>query len=151
MRDTGVVIDAIDGKTISFIRLSAEEFAWGKKSKDLLKDSPEIFAQKMRLIPSIQDLAKNANINWHSSDFKDHKLFKEKGFENFRGRVGIENVIFNFIIRAGKTKFGDVFYDINLEVDQILPRAKNASGIKGSTSSKTVYSNLKKMSTKNYQ
>ena len=31
--------------------------------------------------------------------------------------------------------FGDIFYDINLEVDQFLPHAKGASEINGSTSS----------------
>ena len=45
----------------------------------------------------------------------------QKGFDNYRGRVG-------------KTSFGDVFYDINLEVDQILPHTKSASEIKKSTS-----------------
>ena len=45
----------------------------------------------------------------------------QKGVDNYRGRVG-------------KTFFGDVFYDINLEVDQILPHTKSASEIKKSTS-----------------
>lgn len=89
----------------------------------------------MRLIPSLDDLLNNANVSWKSSDLKNHKLFKDRGFENFRGKVGINNVIFNYIIRSGKTKFGDIFYDINLEVDQILPHAKSASGISRSTSS----------------
>ena len=74
-------------------------------------------------------------MNWWSPDLKNHKLFKERGFENYRGRVGIDNVIFNYVIRAGKTSFGDIFYDINVEVDQILPHViKDASGIQGSTS-----------------
>ena len=48
-------------------------------------------------------------------------LTTQKGVDNYRGRVG-------------KTFFGDVFYDINLEVDQILPHTKSASEIKKSTS-----------------
>ncbi len=135
MRDTNVVVDAIDGKKMSFIRLSAEEFTNSEESKSLFANDPVMFAQKMRLIPSIEDLASNANINWWSPDQKNHKLFKERGFENFRGRVGIDNVVFNFVIRSGKAKFGDVFYDINLEVDHILPHANSASEITESTSS----------------
>ena len=61
-------------------------------------------------------------------------MFSARGFENFRGRVGIDNVIFNFVIRAGKAKFGDIFYDINLEVDSILPHTDGASEIQKSTS-----------------
>lgn len=95
----------------------------------------------MRLIPSLEDLASNANINWWSPDLKNHKLFKQGGFENFRGRVGIKNVIFNFVIRAGKARFGDVFYDINLEVDQFLPHTKGASEINKSTSNDSITEN----------
>ena len=76
-----------------------------------------------------------------STDAKNHKLFKQGGFENFRGRVRIDNVIFNYVIRSGKAKFGDVFYDINLEVDQILPRTKDASEIKKSTSKNSISQN----------
>ncbi len=141
LRDGDVIVDAIDGKKMSFIRLSAEEFTSSKESQSLMAEDPVMFAQKMRLIPSLEDLAANANVNWQSPDHKTHKLFKENGFENFRGRVGIDNVIFNFIIRAGKARFGDIFYDINLEVDQILPHAKGASEIKGSTSNDNVPQN----------
>lgn len=86
------------------------------------------------MIPSLDDLISHANVRWTSPDLKNHELFKEKGFDNYRGRVGIDNVIFNYIVRVGKTSFGDVFYDINLEVDQILPHTKSASEIKKSTS-----------------
>ncbi len=146
MRNNNVVVDAIDGKKMSFIRLSAEEFTHSEESQELKDINPMMFAQKMRLIPSIDDLAANANINWTSPDLKNHKLFKEKGFENFRGRVGIDNVIFNFVIRSGKAKFGDVFYDINLEVDQYLPHTqKGASDIKGSTSKNSIRNNSEKV------
>jgi len=146
MRDNNVVVDAIDGKKMSFLRVSAEEFTKSNESQELKQTNPMLFAQKMRLIPSIDDLAANANINWTSPDLKNHKLFKEKGFENFRGRVGIDNVIFNFVIRAGKTKFGDIFYDINLEVDHHLPHTKDgASGINRSTSKDSVRNNSEKV------
>ena len=88
----------------------------------------------MRMLPSLENILLNASINWQSPDHKNHKLFKERGFEDYRGKVRIDNVIFNTVVRAGKTKFGDVFYDINLEVDQILPRGKTVSEIKKSTS-----------------
>lgn len=52
------------------------------------------------------------------------------GFENYRGRVKVDNVIFNTIVRVGVADFGNVFYDINLEVDAILPHIQDASEIK---------------------
>ena len=133
-RDKNSVVETIDGKSIKFIRLSAEEFTKSKESKRLKARNDGSFNKKMRMIPSLDDLMSHANVSWTSSDFKNHKLFKEKGFDNYRGRVGIDNVIFYYIVRVGKTSFGDVFYDINLEVDQILPHTKSASEIKKSTS-----------------
>jgi len=53
------------------------------------------------------------------------------------GKLKIDNVIFNYVVRAGKAHFGDVFYDINLEVDSILPHVKDASEINESTSNNT--------------
>lgn len=145
-RDGNVVVDAIDGKKMSFIRISAEEFTNSEESQNLKKNDSVAFAQKMRLIPSLEDLAGSASVNWWSPDLKNHNLFKEQGFENFRGRVGIDNVIFNYVIRSGKARFGDVFYDINLEVDQILPRTNGASGIKRSTSNKSISQNAENAS-----
>lgn len=133
-RDKNSVVETIDGKSIKFIRLSAEEFTKSKESKKLKALNDGSFNKKMRMIPSLDDLISHANVSWMSPDLKKHKLFKEKGFDNYRGRVGIDNVIFNYIVRVGKTSFGDVFYDINLEVDQILPHTKSASEIKKSTS-----------------
>jgi hypothetical protein len=133
-RDKNSVVETIDGKSIKFIRLSAEEFTKSKESKRLKALNNGSFNKKMRMIPSLDDLISHANVSWASPDLKNHKLFKEKGFDNYRGRVGIDNVIFNYIVRVGKTSFGDVFYDINLEVDQILPHTKSASEIKKSTS-----------------
>lgn len=137
-RDKKTVVHAIDGKEMTFIRISAEEFTNSEESKDLKANNPEMFGQKMRLIPSLEDLTMNANVNWQSPDLKNHKLFKEKGFENFRGKLRIDNIIFNYVVRAGKAEFGDVFYDINLEVDQILPHTNSASGIKRSTSKHSI-------------
>lgn len=39
----------------------------------------------------------------------------------------VDNVIFNTVVRVGKASFGNIFYDINLEVDTILPHASSAS------------------------
>ena len=49
------------------------------------------------------------------------------GFENYRGRVKVDNVIFNTIVRVGVADFGNLFYDINLEVDTVLLHVKDAS------------------------
>ena len=93
----------------------------------------------MKIAPSIQDPIDNSVVQWDSPDHKDHKMFKENGFRNFKGRVKIDNVIFKYIVRVGKANFGEVFYDINLEVDQYLPHDKNASGInKRSTSTDNI-------------
>ena len=98
-----------------------------------------MYTQKMRLIPSLEDILLHSSVNWNSPDHKNHKLFKEKGFENYRGRVRIDNVIFNTIVRVGKAKFGDIFYDINLEVDSYLPHTNNsASDINEPTSMNSI-------------
>lgn len=134
-RDNKITVKDKKGKEIQFIRISAEEFTNSKESQQLYNDNPEIFKKKMRMIPSLQDILLNATADWHSPDHKNHKLFKEGGFNNYKGRVRIDNVIFKTIVRNGVAKFGDVFYDINLEVDTILPHAKDASEINVSTSS----------------
>lgn len=134
-RDNRVTVKDKKGREIQFIRLSAEEFTNSKESQHLYGNEPEIFKMKMRMIPSLQDILLNATVDWHSPDHKNHKLFKEGGFNNYKGRVRIDNVIFKTVVRNGVTKFGDVFYDINLEVDTILPHAKDASEINVSTSS----------------
>ena len=56
--------------------------------------------------------------------------------------MGIDNVIFNTIVIIGETNSDDLFYDINLEVDQILPHNtpfdSTASEIKKSTSNNRI-------------
>ena len=137
-RDYNVVLDTVDGKKVKFIRLSADEFTKSKNSQNLKSNNPVVFKQKMRLIPSLQDLLLNANVNWHADDMKNHRLFKERGFENYRGRLGIDDTIFNYVVRVGEASFGNVFYDINLEVDSYLPHAESASDIKGNESTSTL-------------
>ena len=126
-RDNKVVVNDGNGRDIIFIRVSAEEFTQSKESKDLFSNDPEMFKQKMRIVPSLEDLLLHSNVNWHSPDHKNHKLFKNGGFENYRGKVRIDNVIFNSVVRVGVARFGDVFYDINLEVAEYLPHANNSS------------------------
>ena len=137
-RDYNVVLDTVDGKKVKFIRLSADEFTKSKNSQNLKSNNPVVFKQKMRLIPSLQDLLLNANVNWHADDMKNHRLFKERGFENYRGKLGIDDTIFNYVVRVGEASFGNVFYDINLEVDSYLPHAESASDIKGNESTSTL-------------
>ena len=51
----------------------------------------------------------------------------------------------NAIVRVGKAKFGDIFYDINLEVDSYLPHTNNsASDINESTSMNSIPENTEK-------
>ena len=144
-RDNKVVVKDDVGRDIIFIRLSAEEFTRSEQSQDLFDNDPEMFKQKMRLIPSLEDILLHTKVSWPSPDHKNHNMFKERGFENYRGRVRIDNVIFTSIVRVGKAKFGDVFYDINLEVDSYLPHTNSgASDIKESTSNHSIAQNSEK-------
>ena len=144
-RDNKIFVKDNFGREITFIRLSAEEFTRSRESTTLFEEKPHMYTQKMRLVPSLEDILLHSNVNWNSPDHKNHKLFKEKGFENYRGRVGIDNVIFNTIVRVGKTKFGDIFYDINLEVDSYLPHTNDsASDINESTSTNSIHENSEK-------
>ena len=133
-RDNKVVVHDENGKEIRFIRVSAQEFTQSEESHDLYENDPENFKRKMRMIPSLQDILLHSPANWHSPDLKNHKMFQQGGFENYRGRVRVDNVIFNTVVRVGVADFGNVFYDINLEVDTILPHAKGASEIKNRVS-----------------
>lgn len=48
-------------------------------------------------------------------DAKGHKQFGGF-FDNYRGRVGIDNTIFDYIVRVGYGKSNEkLFYDLNLE------------------------------------
>ena len=110
----------IDGEALEFRRISANEYIYGRQSKTLGKKE---FNQKMRMAPSIPDLIENAAVTWDAPDMKNHKLFPN-GFKNYRGRVGIDETIFNYIVRVGKAVNGQVFYDINLEADNSVPSAR---------------------------
>ncbi len=107
------ITDIIDGKPLEFRRVSANEFVYGVDSKGL-NERP--YKQKMRMATSVLDLIDNAFIHYTTPDWKNHPKFSGK-FENYQGRVGIDNNIFKYIVRIGKTKNGNVFYDINLEAD----------------------------------
>ena len=110
----------IDGEPLEFRRISAKEYVYGRQSQTL--DS-ETFGKKMRMAPSIPDLIENAAVTWDAPDMKNHKLFPN-GFKNYRGKVGIDETIFNYIVRVGKAVNGQVFYDINLEADNSVPSAR---------------------------
>ncbi len=129
--DKGTEIEGlIDGENLDFRRVSAREYVYGTDSMELSSDE---YGQKMRMSPSIVDLIKNAPIKYDAPDHKSHKMFPD-GFKNYQGRVGIDDTVFRYIVRVGKAKDGKVFYDINLEVDGKVPRAKSTSLIKTSTS-----------------
>lgn len=123
----------VDGENLKFIRRSAEEYLYGEASEEL---SNKEYRQKMRMSPSIVDLIENASIRYDAPDHKEHKMFPD-GFKNYQGRVGIDDTIFKYIVRVGKAKSGKIFYDINLEVDGKVPRAKSTSLIKKTSTSNT--------------
>ncbi len=134
-RDNKVVYEDKNGKKIKFIRVSAEEFTRSEESKGYYKNDPETFNKKMRLIPSLKDLLLNYSVEWQSKDHKNHALFNNNGFTNYRGRVRIDDTMFNYVVRAGRKNADNIFYDINLEVASYLPHAKSgASDIKMATS-----------------
>ena len=138
------ITDLIDGKELNFIRVSAKEYVYGEASKTL---STEEYKQKMRMSTSIIDLIENASIEYDAPDHKSHKMFPD-GFKNYQGRVGIDETIFKYIVRVGKSKDGMIFYDINLEVDGKVPRANRTSLIKSSTSNNSISNPDKKVNTK---
>lgn len=127
------VIELVKGKPLKFIRISAKEFVYGVSNKKL---TDKQYNQKMRMSASIDDLIKNATINYDAPDHKNHELFPN-GFSNYQGRVGIDETIFKYIVRVGKGVNDEIFYDINLEVDAKVPRANSTSLIKPSTSNDT--------------
>ena len=125
-RDNKVVYEDKNGEKIKFIRVSAREFTRSEESSRYYKNDPETFNKKMRLIPSLEDLLLNYNVDWHSKDHKKHSRFKDNGFMNYRGRVKIDNTMFNYIVRVGQTNIDNVFYDINLEaVNSYVLHTKN--------------------------
>ena len=128
------IVGLIDGQNLDFIRVSANEYVYGKQSQTL---SEEAYKQKMRMSTSIIDLIDNADVTYDAPDHKNHKLFPN-GFKNYQGRVGIDDTIFRYIVRVGKAKNGMIFYDINLEVDGEVPRANRTSLLKKSTSNGSI-------------
>ena len=107
------VVDTIDGKPVKFIRISAKEYVYGRNNKKLQSNQ---YQKKMRMAPSIDDLIENANITYHSPLTHQNKLFPE-GFNNYQGKVGIDNDIFRYLVRVGKMSSGDsIFYDVSLEL-----------------------------------
>lgn len=81
----------------------------------------------MRLIPSLKDLLLNYSVEWQSKDHKNHALFNNNGFTNYRGRVRIDDTMFNYVVRAGRKNADNIFYDINLEDASYLPHAKSGA------------------------
>lgn len=120
--DKGEIInEIIDGKPLQFTRISAQEYVYGSNGKTL---GEQEYDEKMRMAPSISDLIENASVEYDTPDHKNHKFAKD-GFKNYRGRVGIGDTIFTYIVRVGKADGRNMFYDINLEVESAtLPSAK---------------------------
>jgi len=111
------IVDIIDDKILKFTRISAQEYIYGKQARILSQsdiDDIGLYRYKMRLAPSIGDLIKNSNIKYHSPLKHTNKLFTN-GFNNYQGNVVLEDVLFKYIVRVGKAKNDNIFYDLNLE------------------------------------
>ena len=102
--------DIIDNQHISFVKLSAKEFTMGTNSRKLKHND---YYNKMRILPSLNDLINNAEIKFHSPLKHYNKTFS-KGFNNYQGKVKIDNYIYRYIIRIGIAKYDYIFYDIAL-------------------------------------
>lgn len=133
------ITDVIDNKKIKFIRVSAREYTYGRNNKKLQGNQ---YQEKMRIAPSIDDLIERADIKYHSPLTHSNKLFPN-GYNNYQGKIGVDNEIFRYIVRVGKTRKGEsIFYDVSLEL----------LGQKNETDNKvlrTKSSSLKSVSTNN--
>lgn len=105
------IIDKVNNKEVKFTRISAREFVYGRNGQNL---QGELYNQKMRTAPSIDDLINNASITYHSPLTHSNSLFKD-GYDNYQGKMGIDDNIFSYIVRIGRAKNDDIFYDISLE------------------------------------
>lgn len=128
-----VITDIIDNKVIKFIRISAQEYVYGKQSRILSQNditSRGFYNYKMRIVPSIDDLINDAKFKYSSPLMHKSNLFIN-GFNNFQGELSIDNNLFKYIVRIGKAKNDNIFYDVNLqykgkikEIEQTVPNAK---------------------------
>jgi len=111
-----IITDIIDNKVIKFVRISAQEYVYGKQSRLLGesdKNNDGFYLYKMRIVPSIGDLISKSTIRYSSPLRHTSRLFIN-GFNNFQGELSIDNI----------------FYDINLEyrgkikeIEQTVPGA----------------------------
>ena len=133
------ITDKIDGKDVKFIRISASEYVYGRNNKKL---QGKQYQEKMRTAPSIDDLINNAEVTYHSPLTHENKLFPN-GYNNYQGKVGIDNDIFRYIVRVGKTKNNEsIFYDISLELLKQKNRSDNkVLGTNNSSSLKSTSTN----------
>lgn len=105
------ITDRMDNKEIKFTRISAKEYVYGRNSQKL---KAEFYMQKMRMAPSIDDLINNATITYYSPLTHKNNLFKF-GYNNYQGKLIIDNNIFSYIVRIGKAMNDNIFYNISLE------------------------------------
>lgn len=106
--------DTIDNTIINFSRISAREYTMGTNSKKLIRKD---YYNKMRISTSIDDLINNSFLKYKSPLIHTNKLFK-KGFNNFQGKVKIDQKFYRYIIRIGISKKSNIFYDISLFVEK---------------------------------
>lgn len=105
--------DEIDNKKITFIRISAREYVYGRNNSKLQNNQ---YKEKLKAAPSIDDLIQKSTLKYHSPLVHDNKLFPN-GFNNYQGILCIDNDIFRYIVRIGKSKRNEsIFYDLSLEL-----------------------------------
>ena len=109
------IIDVLNGQNIKFIRISAKEFVYGRNNNTLQENQ---YIKKLRVASSINNLINNATIKYHSPLKHKNSLFSN-GFNNYQGKVEIDNEKFRYIVRIGiSKKLESIFYDISFELLQ---------------------------------
>ena len=109
--------DIFKGLSKSKIKVAAYNYIInGNKNyiKDTIDNTTINFS---RISASIDDLINNSLLKYKSPLVHTNKLFK-KGFNNFQGKVKIEQKFYRYIIRIGISKNSNIFYDISLFVEK---------------------------------
>ena len=102
-----IITDIIENKVIKFVRISVQEYVYGKQSRLLGesdKNNEGFYLYKMRIVPSIGDLVSKSTIRYSSPLKHTSRLFIN-GFNNFQGELSIDNILFKYIVRVGGKKW----------------------------------------------
>jgi len=73
------------------------------------------YKTKLILTPYIKTLVDDAKIKYFGLPKHYNKKFPY-GFNNYQGNLKLDGIFFRYIVRIGKTKNRNVFYDVSLDV-----------------------------------